>query len=56
MAVNNLVIWVKTILIETLNEFYEHVLEENLELIEEYERMYVTRRLFCLNVKALVDL
>ena len=37
VAVNNLVIWVKTILIETLHEFYEHVLEEHLELIEEFE-------------------
>ena len=36
IAVINIIVWFKSILIETSNEFYEHLLEENLEIIHAF--------------------
>ena len=36
IAMVNIIVWFKTILLETLNEYYEHVLEENIEHLEKF--------------------
>lgn len=33
LAVINIIVWYKSILIETTNEYYEHLLDQNLEII-----------------------
>ena len=40
LSVNNLIIWFKNILIETQSEYFEHILETNLEEIEFHMQKY----------------
>ena len=37
LAVNNILVWYKSILFETLSEYYLHILDENIEHMEKYE-------------------
>ncbi len=36
MAVNNILVWYKSILVETISEYYLHILDENIKYIEKY--------------------
>jgi hypothetical protein len=40
IAITNLIVWVKFIMAETLKEYYEYVLEENLELLNDYSNSH----------------
>lgn len=40
LAVNNILVWYKSILIETLSEYYLHILDENLQTLNKFNSSF----------------